>query len=57
MKAQIYSNAPAGFYKYKYPKEIRAKGVEGAKVNTKIGDTYFVTTVEKKNLVIQNFQG
>lgn len=31
--AQIYGNAPCGFYKYKYPTEVRKqKGVKGAKV-------------------------
>ncbi|XP_044757137.1 39S ribosomal protein L46, mitochondrial [Coccinella septempunctata] len=32
VKTQIYSNAPAGFYKYRYPKEIRDTGIEGAKI-------------------------
>lgn len=34
LNAQIYSNAPSGFYKYKYPKKIRdERGSLGAKVN------------------------
>ncbi|CAG9865044.1 unnamed protein product [Phyllotreta striolata] len=33
LKAQIYSNAPIGFYKYKYPLEVRKENnVVGAKV-------------------------
>ncbi|KAK9881990.1 hypothetical protein WA026_018179 [Henosepilachna vigintioctopunctata] len=32
IKAQIYGNAPAGFYKYKYPKSLRTEGCTGAKV-------------------------
>jgi len=32
----MLGNAPVGFYKFKYPKEVREKGgVEGAKVNFK----------------------
>lgn len=33
VKAQIYGNAPSGFYKYKYPKEVQSKtDTAGAKV-------------------------
>ncbi|XP_054008625.1 39S ribosomal protein L46, mitochondrial [Hylaeus anthracinus] len=32
VKVKFYGNAPIGFYKYTYPKEIRAKGQEGAKI-------------------------
>ncbi|KAL3278451.1 hypothetical protein HHI36_013772 [Cryptolaemus montrouzieri] len=32
LQALVYSNAPAGFYKYKYPKSVREKGSTGAKV-------------------------
>ena len=29
---RIMGNAPVGFFKYKYPKEVRSKGYIGAKV-------------------------
>ncbi|CAH0559513.1 unnamed protein product [Brassicogethes aeneus] len=32
VKTQIYGNAPSGFYKYKYPKQIRNEKAVGAKV-------------------------
>lgn len=32
VNVKFYGNAPIGFYKYKYPKDVRAKGREGAKV-------------------------
>ncbi|XP_003708195.2 mitochondrial ribosomal protein L46 isoform X2 [Megachile rotundata] len=32
VKVQFYGNAPIGFYKYLYPKSIRAQGKDGAKV-------------------------
>lgn len=36
LTAQIYGNAPCGFFKYKYPREVQNKnGVIGGKVNRK----------------------
>lgn len=32
IKVQFYGNAPIGFYKYMYPKSIRARGKDGAKI-------------------------
>lgn len=32
MKVKFYGNAPVGFYKYKYPKEVQKNGTVGAKV-------------------------
>ncbi|XP_076183636.1 mitochondrial ribosomal protein L46 [Ptiloglossa arizonensis] len=32
IKVQFYGNAPIGFYKYKYPKNVQDKGCNGAKI-------------------------
>ncbi|XP_070157217.1 large ribosomal subunit protein mL46 [Polyergus mexicanus] len=32
IKAKFYGNAPIGFYKYKYPKELQKQGTHGAKI-------------------------
>lgn len=32
IKVQFYGSAPIGFYKYRYPKSIRAQGRDGAKI-------------------------
>ncbi|GAB1860950.1 Large ribosomal subunit protein mL46 [Camponotus japonicus] len=32
IKASFYSNAPIGFYKYKYPKKLNDQGIYGAKI-------------------------
>ncbi|EFN74170.1 39S ribosomal protein L46, mitochondrial [Camponotus floridanus] len=32
IKANFYGNAPIGFYKYKYPKELNDQGIYGAKI-------------------------
>ena len=32
IKVKFYGSAPIGFYKYKYPKDIRDKGRDGAKI-------------------------
>ncbi|KZC13340.1 39S ribosomal protein L46, mitochondrial, partial [Dufourea novaeangliae] len=32
IKVKFYSSAPIGFYQYKYPKDVRLKGQDGAKI-------------------------
>ncbi|XP_076282461.1 mitochondrial ribosomal protein L46 [Lasioglossum baleicum] len=32
IKVKFYGNAPIGFYEYKYPKDVRLKGKDGAKI-------------------------
>lgn len=32
IKVKFYGNAPIGFYKYKYPQELRKEGICGAKI-------------------------